>query len=75
MVLAGALTGVALMFKQVAIVNWFFMAALYPVFCRQRKTMVARSLIRRLVGHGLANRVGVGLTLLLEAWWINRLCR
>jgi hypothetical protein len=37
MVLAGALTGVALMFKQVAIVNWFFMAALYPVFVGREK--------------------------------------
>ena len=34
MVLAGALTGVALMFKQVAIVNWLLMPALYPIFVR-----------------------------------------
>jgi hypothetical protein len=34
MVLAGALTGIAAMFKQVAIVNWFFLAGLYPVFTR-----------------------------------------
>src|SRR5438105_489129 len=32
MVLAGALTGIAFMFKQVAIVNWFFLAAPYPAF-------------------------------------------
>lgn len=32
MVLAGALTGIACMFKQVAIVNWFLQVALYPVF-------------------------------------------
>jgi hypothetical protein len=37
MVLAGALTGAALMFKQVAIVNWLFMAALYPVFAGREK--------------------------------------
>ena len=34
MLLAGALTGVALMFKQVAIVNWLLITALYPVFVR-----------------------------------------
>src|ERR1700745_1566720 len=32
MVLAGAVTGIAFMFKQVAIVNWFFLAAIYPIF-------------------------------------------
>jgi hypothetical protein len=37
MALAGALTGIAAMFKQVAIVNWFFLAALYPVFTRGEK--------------------------------------
>jgi hypothetical protein len=37
MVLAGALTGAAFMFKQVAIVNWSFMAALYPVFASREK--------------------------------------
>jgi hypothetical protein len=37
MVLAGALTGIACMFKQVAIVNWFFMAALYPIFAGGQK--------------------------------------
>ena len=34
MLLAGALTGVAFMFKQVAIVNWLLIIALYPVFVR-----------------------------------------
>jgi 4-amino-4-deoxy-L-arabinose transferase-like glycosyltransferase len=34
MLLAGALTGVAFMFKQVAIVNWLLISALYPVFVR-----------------------------------------
>jgi 4-amino-4-deoxy-L-arabinose transferase-like glycosyltransferase len=32
--LAGALTGVAFMFKQVAIVNWLLMIGLYPIFVR-----------------------------------------
>jgi 4-amino-4-deoxy-L-arabinose transferase-like glycosyltransferase len=36
-VLAGALTGIASMFKQVAIVNWFFMAALYPILADGHK--------------------------------------
>jgi 4-amino-4-deoxy-L-arabinose transferase-like glycosyltransferase len=36
-VLAGALTGIASMFKQVAIVNWFFMAALYPILGERQK--------------------------------------
>ena len=34
MLLAGALTGLAVMFKQVAIVNWLLMIGLYPVFVR-----------------------------------------
>jgi len=37
MVLAGALTGIACMFKQVAIVNWFLLAAAYPIFTRGEK--------------------------------------
>jgi 4-amino-4-deoxy-L-arabinose transferase-like glycosyltransferase len=37
MVLAGALTGIAVMFKQVAVVNWFLLAALYPVFAPREK--------------------------------------
>jgi Dolichyl-phosphate-mannose-protein mannosyltransferase len=37
MVLAGALTGIAVMFKQVAIVNWFLLAAAYPIFARGEK--------------------------------------
>src|SRR5215469_8044324 len=37
MMLAGALTGLAVMFKQVAIVNWFLLAALYPVFAQREK--------------------------------------
>ncbi|PWT77652.1 MAG: hypothetical protein C5B58_16435 [Acidobacteria bacterium] len=44
MVLAGALTGAAVMFKQVAIVNWLFLAALYPVFAsRERRWLRAIS--------------------------------
>jgi hypothetical protein len=43
MIMAGALTGVAAAFKQVAAVNWFFLVALYPVFVtgerRLRRTM------------------------------------
>jgi hypothetical protein len=43
MILAGALTGVAAAFKQVAAVNWFFLVALYPVLFtggrRLRRTM------------------------------------
>jgi hypothetical protein len=37
MVLAGALTGIACMFKQVAIVNWFFLSAVYPIFAGGEK--------------------------------------
>ena len=37
MVLAGALTGIAVMFKQVAVVNWFLLAGLYPVFAPREK--------------------------------------
>jgi 4-amino-4-deoxy-L-arabinose transferase-like glycosyltransferase len=37
MVLAGALTGMAVMFKQVAVVNWFLLIALYPVFAPREK--------------------------------------
>jgi hypothetical protein len=32
MIMAGALTGIAAAFKQVAMVNWFFLVAIYPVF-------------------------------------------
>ena len=32
MILAGALTGIAITFKQVAAVNWFFLVGLYPIF-------------------------------------------
>jgi hypothetical protein len=36
-VLAGALTGIAFMFKQVAIVNWFLLASAYPILAREEK--------------------------------------
>jgi dolichyl-phosphate-mannose-protein mannosyltransferase len=39
MTLVGALTGIAFMFKQVAIVNWFLLAAFYPVFVRGEKRL------------------------------------
>jgi len=35
MVLSGVLTGIAVGFKQVAGVNWFFLVALYPVFAAE----------------------------------------
>lgn len=35
MILAGALTGIAAAFKQVAFVNWFFLLAMYPVFTQR----------------------------------------
>ena len=44
-------------------------------FRTPREAMARDSFIHRLVRHGPANRVGVGRTLLLEAWWINRVCR
>src|SRR6266542_3028308 len=34
MTLAGALIGIAFMFKQVAIVNWLLLIAIYPIFIR-----------------------------------------
>jgi len=37
MALAGALTGIAIMFKQVAIVNWFLLAGAYPIFAQGEK--------------------------------------
>jgi hypothetical protein len=37
MVLVGALNGIAFLFKQVAIVNWFFLAALYPICASREK--------------------------------------
>ena len=46
MLLAGALTGVAAMFKQVAIVNWFLMIALCPIFLRrENRRRVALSFV------------------------------
>lgn len=36
MLLAGALIGIAFMFKQVAIVNWLLLIAMYPIFTRRK---------------------------------------
>jgi 4-amino-4-deoxy-L-arabinose transferase-like glycosyltransferase len=41
MLLAGVLAGVAFMFKQVAIVNWLLMIALYPIFVREEDRLRA----------------------------------
>ncbi|HET9856248.1 MAG TPA: glycosyltransferase family 39 protein [Chthoniobacterales bacterium] len=37
MLLCGALTGIAIAFKQVAAVNWFLLIALYPIFAASEK--------------------------------------
>ena len=37
MILAGALTGSAIVFKQVAAVNWFLLVGLYPIFTTAEK--------------------------------------
>jgi 4-amino-4-deoxy-L-arabinose transferase-like glycosyltransferase len=37
MALSGALIGIAFMFKQVAVVNWFLVAALYPISSTEEK--------------------------------------
>src|SRR4029077_8390916 len=37
MTVFGALTGVAIAFKQVAAVNWFLLIALYPIFAASEK--------------------------------------
>jgi len=37
MLLCGALTGIAMAFKQVAAVNWFLLLALYPIFAGPEK--------------------------------------
>jgi 4-amino-4-deoxy-L-arabinose transferase-like glycosyltransferase len=37
MLLCGALTGIAIAFKQVAAVNWFLLIALYPIFAAPKK--------------------------------------
>jgi hypothetical protein len=45
MVLAGVLTGIAAMLKQVAIVNWFLLAALYPIFAGEKPWRGALSFV------------------------------
>jgi hypothetical protein len=37
MIVCGALTGIAIAFKQVAAVNWFLLIALYPIFAAAEK--------------------------------------
>lgn len=59
--LAGVLTGAAFMFKQVAIVNWFFLVALYPMFVGEKKRW--RSWVSFVVwsAGGLLTVVGLAL--------------
>lgn len=59
MLLAGALTGVAFMFKQVAIVNWLLMTALYPVFIRGENRWRAAISFAAWSGTGLLAVLGV----------------
>src|SRR6266850_7109315 len=70
MVLAGVLTGIACMFKQVAIVNWFLLAALYPIFAGREKRW------RRAVSFVVWSAAGlltvVGLVV-LYFWWYGAL--
>jgi hypothetical protein len=53
MIVAGALTGVAAAFKQVAAVNWFFLVALHPVFVTGEKRL------RQTVSFAVWSAVGV----------------
>ncbi len=59
MLLAGALTGVALMFKQVAIVNWLLLIALYPVFVRGENRWRAAISFAAWSGTGLLAVLGL----------------
>jgi hypothetical protein len=59
MALAGALTGIAVMFKQVAIVNWFFLAALYPVFAVGEKRWRSTALFVAWSAMGLLAVLGL----------------
>ena len=58
MLLAGALTGVAFMFKQVAIVNWLLMIALYPIFVREEDRLRASISFAAWSATGLSTVVG-----------------
>jgi hypothetical protein len=62
MLLAGALTGIAVMFKQVAIVNWFLLAAAYPIFAQGEKRW--RSAISFIAWSAAGLLMVVGLVLL-----------
>ena len=53
MILAGVLTGIAAAFKQVAMVNWFFLVALYPVF------VVSKNRLRQTLSFALWSALGV----------------
>lgn len=65
-VLAGALTGIASMFKQVAIVNWFFMAALYPILAGGQKR--SRAAVSFVVWSAIGLLAVLGLVV-LYFWW------
>jgi hypothetical protein len=55
MVIAGALTGVAVAFKQVAAVNWFFLIAVYPAFVTGEKRL------RQTVSFAVWSAAGIAL--------------
>src|SRR5262245_25796819 len=58
MLLAGVLTGVAAMFKQVAIVNWLLITALYPFFVRRENRWRAAISFATWSGTGLLTVFG-----------------
>jgi 4-amino-4-deoxy-L-arabinose transferase-like glycosyltransferase len=66
MALAGALTGIACMFKQVAIVNWFLLAALYPIFAREEKRWRGAISFAAWSAIGLLAVLGL---VLVYFWW------
>ena len=59
MLLAGALTGVAFMFKQVAIVNWLLLTALYPLFVRGENRLRAAISFAAWSAAGLSTVLGL----------------
>jgi len=58
MVLAGALTGIAAAFKQVAILNWICLVALYPIFAVDRKRWMGTFFFVLWSGLGMAAVAG-----------------
>ena len=62
MVLVGALTGIAFMFKQVAIVNWFLLVVFYPVFARREERL--RSAVSFIIWSAVGLLIVVGLVVL-----------